>query len=123
MLFLTVTFSWFTPEHQEGHYILINLVASYSVTRNILKLTFLRSIYKEITTKNSAQCVEQAIWGFSVRENTETEEPKNQDNHFPSCFCLSDSRISFSLPSKVLQTLRIKYSIFCGPSEKAIFSG
>lgn len=71
MLFLTVTFSWFTEEHQEGHYVLINLVVSYSVTRNILKLTFLRSIYKEITAKNSAQCVEQAIWGFSLRRNTE----------------------------------------------------
>lgn len=51
--FLTVTFSWFIPEHQEGHYILVNLVASYSITRNTLKLTFLRSIYKEITAKNS----------------------------------------------------------------------
>lgn len=71
MLFLTVIFSWFTPEHQEGHYILVNLVASYSRTRNILKLTFLRSIYKEVTAKNSVQCVELAIWGFSVRENTE----------------------------------------------------
>lgn len=48
MLFLTVTFSWFTPEHQEGPYILVNLLASYSISRNILKLTFL-SIYKEIT--------------------------------------------------------------------------
>lgn len=71
MLFLTVTFSWFTEEHQKGHYILINLVVSYSITTNILKLTFLRSIYKEITAKNSAQCVEQAIWGFSLRRNTE----------------------------------------------------
>lgn len=70
MLFLTVTFSWFTEEHP-GHYILINLVVSYSITRNTLKLTFLRSIYKEITAKNSAQCVEQAIWSFSLRRNTE----------------------------------------------------
>lgn len=71
MLFLPVTFSWFTPEHQEGHYILINFIASYSITRNILKLTFLRSIDQMITAKNSAQCVKRAIWGFSVWENTE----------------------------------------------------
>lgn len=64
MSFLIVTFSWFAPEQQEGHYILVNSVASYSITRNILKLTFLRSIYKEIAAKNSVQCVEQTIGVF-----------------------------------------------------------
>lgn len=39
---------------------------SYSITRNILKLIFLNSINKEITAKNSAQGVEQAIWVFAL---------------------------------------------------------